>query len=264
MKISVIVPFWNSEAWLGRCCESLLKQDGDFDFILVDDRSTDNSRDIAYEYCNKDQRFILLTNHRTKGVSGARNTGIDYAVRCDDVDWITFLDADDEWLENAYETYKKVISVDSRANIHQLNHIRHYTAKNLSVNKYYNYEGVYYIGKLPQMWFGVWNKVFKREFLTDIRFDEKLQYGEDGLFAFECLIKDNYIHHGEKDAVVTKHRFDNKQSLSHVKTADDIYKQLQAYEAFFLKQTDRVVRIELAQEISKLWGIRMVKAVQAE
>lgn len=263
MKIDVIVPFWNSEAWLGRCCESLTTQDGDFEFILVDDQSTDNGREIAYEYCMKDQRFMLMTNHRTKGVSGARNTGIDYAVN-DEAEWITFLDADDELLPNAYDTYCKVIKQDSRANIHQLNHLRYYTARNLLVNKYYNSAGVYCIGKLPQMWFGTWNKLFKREFLTDVRFNENLQYGEDGMFALECLIKDNYLHHGDKNEVAVKHRFDNKQSLSHVKTADDIYKQLQEYEALFYKQTDKVVRIELAQEIAKLWSIRMVKAIQAE
>lgn len=262
MKISVIVPFWNSEKWLGRCCESLISQEGDFDFILVDDKSTDNSRDIAYEYCMKDPRFILITNHRTKGVSGARNTGLEYAVQ--EKGWITFLDADDEMLPNSYDTFRKVINGDARANIHQLNHMRYYTAKDKLVLKYYNYGGIYFIDKLPNMWFCIWNKLFNSEFLKDIRFDENLQYGEDGMFALECFIKDNYIHHADKNDVAVKHRFDNKQSLSHVKKPEDIYKQVQAYEAFFHKQTDKTVRIVLAQEIAGLWSVRMIKTIQEE
>ena len=260
MKISVIVPFWNSEQWVGRCCESLIKQDGDFEFILIDDKSTDNGKSVVHEYCLKDDRIRLYANIHGKGVSGARNTGIDYATG----EWVTFLDADDELLANAYKTYRQVIAEDDRANIHQLNHLRYYTAKNYSVIKNTNKEGVYCYGKLPDMWFGVWNKLYRREFLNGIRFDENLQYGEDGLFALETFAKDNYIHHGSEKQVAVKHRFDNKQSLSKIKSADDVHKQLQAYDNFYSKQTDKTVRIELAQIIADLWGHRLIKGILEE
>lgn len=260
MKISVIVPFWNSEQWIGRCCESLIKQDGDFEFILIDDKSTDNGKSVVHEYCLKDDRIRLYANIHGKGVSGARNTGLDYATG----EWVTFLDADDELLPNAYKTYRMVIAEDDRANIHQLNHMRYYTAKNFSVIKYTNKEGIYCYGKLPDMWFGVWNKLYRREFLNGIRFDENLQYGEDGLFALETFIKDNYIHHGSEKQVTVKHRFDNKQSLSKVKSADDVHKQLQAYDNFYSKQTDKTVRIELAQIIADLWGHRLIQGILEE
>ena len=136
MKISVIVPFWNSEKWLGVCCESLISQEGDFDFILVDDKSTDNSREIAYEYCMKDSRFMLMTNFRTKGVSGARNTGLEYA--CQEKGWITFLDADDELLDNAYQMFMSAIESDERANVHQFNSLRYYPQIDKTVLKYTN------------------------------------------------------------------------------------------------------------------------------
>ena len=122
MKISVIIPFWNSEKWIGRCCESLLKQKGDFEFLFIDDKSTDRGRDVVLSYCNKDPRFRLIANAYGKGVSGARNTGLQVA----EGEWITFLDADDEYLDDAYETFMKVIAADSRANIHQMNHLRYY------------------------------------------------------------------------------------------------------------------------------------------
>lgn len=256
MKISVVVPFWNSEQWLDRCLASLKAQGGDFEFIIVDDHSTDSGREIAEKYWRKDKRFILVTNERTKGVSGARNTGIDHASG----EWITFLDADDELLPDAYSIFKSVISQDTRANIHQMNHMRYYTAIDKLAMKYANYGGVYGFGNLPQHWFGVWNKLYKREFLT-VRFVEGLQYGEDGLFILECLIKDNYLHHAEYGKVAIKHRFDNKKSLSHVKTAEDIYAQIQAYGDLFIRQTDKIIRQDIAQEIANLWGIRMIKAL---
>ena len=109
MTISVIVPFWNSEKWLGRCCESLDKR---LEVILVDDGSTDSGREIAESY-----GFKVIENERTKGVSGARNTGLDYSHG----EWVTFLDADDEMLPNAWETFQKAIS---DFNVIQLPHKR--------------------------------------------------------------------------------------------------------------------------------------------
>lgn len=259
MKISVIVPFWNSEAWIGRCCESLLKQDGDFEFILVDDKSTDNGKAIVHEYCTKDTRFRLYGNIHGKGVSGARNTGLDHATG----EWVTFLDADDELMPNAYKAYRHVIAEDDRANIHQMSHARYKTALNYTTISSVH-EGIYCFGKLPNWWFGVWNKLYRREFLNGIRFDENLQYGEDGMFALETFIKDDYIHCGSEKLIAVKHRFDNKGSLSKVKTADDVFRQLQAYEQFYAKQTRKIVRIELAQIIADLWGHRLIKGIQEE
>ena len=264
MLISVIVPFYNSEQWLGRCLASLTMQAGDFEFLIVDDHSTDKSIEVAYEYCNHDSRSRLLTNNSGKGVSGARNTGID----CASGTWVTFLDADDEMLANAHLTFRRIIERDSRANIHQLNHMRYYTAIDKLVLKYANYGGVYGFGKLPDMWFGVWNKLYRADFIKDIRFDEDLQYGEDGLFNIMCLIKDNYIHHAQLDEVAVKHRFDNKESLSHIKTADDIFKYIKKYEevyegltAFYEDEAVDVMRKELCGIIGDLWSVRMVKTI---
>lgn len=250
MKISVIVPFWNSEKWLGDCCESLTSQEGDFDFILVDDKSTDNSRDIAYEYCKKDPRFILMTNFRTKGVCGARNTGLEYAVQ--EKGWITFLDADDELLDNAYPKFTMAIESDKRANIHQFNCMRYYPQIDKTMLKYMNLKGKYHSGKMPMLWFGVWNKLYRAEFLKDIRFDESLQYGEDGLFVLECLGKDDYIHHENSSTV--KHRFVNPKSLSKTKTRDDLLDTVHSMEAFMLRQDNVQLREFVCMEISRLWS----------
>lgn len=257
--ISIVVPFWNSEKWLGRCCESLHKQEGDFLFLLIDDHSTDNGKEIAYEYCMKDQRFRLLTQVHSKGVSGARNTGIDYAVQSSD--WVTFLDADDELLEGAYEIFSKAIEADPKANMHQFNHMRYYTAIDKLTLKYTNKGGTYTFSDLPKMWFCVWNTLYRADFIKDIRFDENLQYGEDGLFNIECFEKDNYLHHAELKQVAVKHRFDNKESLSRVKTPEDIIKHIKSYTDVWERLTDKDMKITLAVTIADLWEHKLVDTI---
>ena len=243
--ISVIVPFWNAEEYIGRCIDSL-NQPGDFEFIFVDDFSTDSGAD---RFSAPDERFRLISNERTKGVSGARNTGIDHASG----EWITFLDVDDEWLPGAYQAFKGTITSDERANIHQFNHIRYYTKLGKQAVKYANGTGVYSSAKMPQCWFGVWNKLFRREFLT-ITFDEHLRYGEDGLFVLECLALDDYIHHAHRNCYVVKHRFDNPQSLSKTKREEDIFDYWHALERFIRSQTSPQLKRTVCGFMSEQWA----------
>ena len=245
--ISVIVPYKDSEMWLGRCCESMHEQGGDFEFILVDDFSEDGGPKIVDFYVDIDSRFRGIVNQRGKGVSGARNTGLDIARG----EWVTFLDADDELLQNAYRTLSSY--AEAGRNVIQFNHMRYYTRIDKLTLKYTNDRGEFSLPTLPVHWFGVWNKLFRAEFVKDIRFDESLQYGEDGLFVFECLAKDGTIYHADKEATVVKHRFDNKNSLSQSKTLLDIVKQLRAYEDFLLRQDGPAIRVAVCQEMAKLW-----------
>ena len=256
--ISVIVPYWNAAAWIGRCIESLKKQQGDFEFILVDDNSRDNGPEIARQMTESDDRFCCINNVNKRGPSGARNTGIVAA----EGEWITVLDADDEMLDNAYETMVSVIAEDPRANIHQLNHLRYYTSIDKLTLKYTNECGTYSSKNLPDIWFGVWNKIIRREWLGDIRFNEKLRYGEDGLFVLECLAKDDYIHHARKKITTTKHRFDNKLSLSHIKTLKDLLTYIHELEAFILRTENVDVRLAACRVLGDEWtSPRLLKAV---
>ena len=250
MKISVIVPYHNAAPWLVRCLNSLTDNEGDFEFILVNDRSEDAGPNIVRQYAAIDDRFVVLDNEHGPGVSGARNTGLD-AINGD---WATFLDADDKYVDCAFETLKREISANKLAAMIQFNHLRHYTEINKTVLKYTNEAGVYKVDDLPNIWFGVWNKLFRADFVKDIRFDERLQYGEDGLFILECLSKGAYIYHAEKQSVVVIHSFINKQSLSKIKTADDLLKQVHVYEEYLLNQERPEMRIALCKELSRLWG----------
>lgn len=92
-KVSVIVPVYNVEKYLRRCIDSILTQTfTDFELILVDDGSLDNSPAICDEYSQKDGRVNVI--HKTNGgVSAARNCGLDIACG----EYIAFCDSDDYW-----------------------------------------------------------------------------------------------------------------------------------------------------------------------
>ena len=251
--ISVIVPYKNAKRYIGRCLHSLADQDGDFEFIIVNDGSQDSGPDIAAAYAKKDARFVLMDNERGPGVSGARNTGLDHSAG----EYITFLDSDDEFLPNAYKTLTSVLK--RNANVYQFNHMRWIARKNREVHKYQNKRGLYTSANLPGAWFGVWNKLFRAEFIQDIRFDERTQYGEDGLFILECLARDDRILHADFKQRVCKHNLENAESLSHIKTGDDLLKQAHLYEEFMLRQTNPQLRLAVCNELSILWAHKRMR-----
>lgn len=89
--ISVIVPIYNAEKYLGKCIESLIHQSyRALQIILVNDGSTDNSLTIAQAYAAQDAR-IAIYSQPNKGQAAARNNGLQYAHG----EWIAFVDADD-------------------------------------------------------------------------------------------------------------------------------------------------------------------------
>ena len=90
-KVSIIVPVFNVEKYLKRCLESLISQTfKDIEIILVNDGSTDNSKNICEQFVKKDSRIILI-NKENAGVSSARNFGIEHSKG----KYISFVDADD-------------------------------------------------------------------------------------------------------------------------------------------------------------------------
>ena len=103
-KVSVIVPVYNVEKYLRRCLDSIVNQTyRDLEIILVDDGSPDNSGAICDEYAGKDDR-IQVIHQNNRGLSAARNTGLDVATGA----YISFVDSDD-WLQDAFveKLYKK-------------------------------------------------------------------------------------------------------------------------------------------------------------
>lgn len=99
MKLSVIIPVYNGEAYLEECLQSVAAQTyRDFEAIVVNDGSSDSSLEIAKGMARRDSRFKILTT-ANRGVSAARNTGLDVA----EGDFVTFVDADDLLYTRALE-----------------------------------------------------------------------------------------------------------------------------------------------------------------
>lgn len=106
--ISVITPVYNTEKLLPRCLDSILGQTfQDFDLILVNDGSKDNSGKICEDYAARDSRIHVI-HQNNSGVSAARNAGLDWVMENSDSQWILFVDSDDWVHAQAFETLLKL------------------------------------------------------------------------------------------------------------------------------------------------------------
>ena len=107
IKISVIIPVFNSEKYLKKCLDTVLLQTlSDIEIICIDDGSTDSSLQILQQYSRKDHRFkIIFQSH--EGAGSARNKGLAIAQG----EYLSFLDSDDffepDMLEQMYNCSKK-------------------------------------------------------------------------------------------------------------------------------------------------------------
>ena len=102
MKLSVIIPLFNSGHFLSRCIGSLLNQDIDtkeYEILIINDGSTDNSLNIALEFADKHPN-VFVHNKANGGVGSARNKGMSLAIG----EYIYFIDPDDYILANVFKT----------------------------------------------------------------------------------------------------------------------------------------------------------------
>lgn len=235
-KITLIVPAYNEGPFIDRCIASIKNQTVPFDqVIFIDDCSTDGTLRKLLKV-NRAPVWTVISFLENHGVSFARNTGIDQAKG----DWVTFLDADDELLPDAYEQMAKAIEKAKGAPVVQLNHLRYYAEIDKLACKYKNQQGIYTLQNPPKCWCMVWNKLIKTEWLKEnrIRFKQGLQHGEDELFNLEMLREHPFIACAEAHRIAVKRHFDNKQSLSHSKGKEELRAQINALEEFLFKLGD--------------------------
>ena len=211
--VTVIVPFKNAAPWIKRCADSLMAQDGELEVIWVNDGSEDGSDDIVAEYAG--DKFLLVDNEDMRGVSGARNTGLKYAHG----DWITFLDADDEYAPFAMNALNASIRMYPDAELIQLNHVR-VTSQGVHMPRMFNPRGKYTLDHLPKLWMSTCNKLFKRDLIRGLEFITGLNHGEDELFVLNCLERARAVYCSEHIAL--HYHKDNPRSLSTVTSFDDL------------------------------------------
>ena len=109
--VSIITPVYNSKKFIKDAIESVIAQSyQNWEMIIVDDASTDNSMEIIQRYVNREYRIVLFSNDKNLGASESRNL----AIREAKGNYIAFLDSDDRWLPNKLE---KQIELMERENI---------------------------------------------------------------------------------------------------------------------------------------------------
>lgn len=189
--VSIIVPIYNTEMYLSKCIDSICNQSYPYlQIVLVDDQSTDNSLNICDYYKKRDSRITVI-HQKNKGVSGARNTGLANSIG----DYVMFVDSDDELdidavkllLHDAIE-YNADIVAGSQQITNQKGQIINSNFDD-SISVFYNDEAILLSLKGDINTISACAKLFKRDFIEEIYFEEGKNIHEDGFFLFQCCLK---------------------------------------------------------------------------
>ena len=209
--ISAIIPVYNTESYIGVCLESLVKQTyTNFEVLMIDDGSTDNSGRICQEYTESDSRFHYYRKENG-GVSSARNLGIEYSRG----DYLTFVDSDD-WVEEDFlevlysalisesasvsiSTYKRFSMEDNTWYVHSFQ--RGYEKRVFNYLELIN--ELIDLDSFDHSYRFVSGKLVRRDILGDIRFNTLTILGEDMEFWFKIYLispksvyinRDSYVY----------------------------------------------------------------------
>lgn len=162
VKVSVVIPVYNSAIFLKDCLESLLKQTlSEIEIICINDGSTDNSLEILKSYAEKDER-IKVVNKKNEGQSIARNIGINMACG----EYLGFVDSDD-WVDLDY--FEKLYNAAQKYNCDiACAGFKKITKNKIKIGKSYAEEKIYSLtdakvkaDKIPAHNY-IWNKIYKR------------------------------------------------------------------------------------------------------
>ena len=196
IKVSIIVPIYNAQKTIGRCIDSILNQDfSDFELLLIDDGSKDESGRICDSYAEKDNRIHVI-HKENSGVSASRNL----ALREARGEYLQFLDADDWVTPNA--TRLLVQSIEQNECDMVISDFYRVIGERLSHKGSIDEDGVltrekfanFMMENPADFYYGVlWNKLYKRSIIEKYQLcmNPKISWCEDFMFNLE------YIRHCE-------------------------------------------------------------------
>lgn len=233
VRISVIIPVFNKEDCIRKTIESVLNQSYEnLQIILVDDGSADSSFSICREYEKRDNRVLAL-HQENKGVSAARNKGIDAA----DGEWISFIDCGD-YIEPSY--YEKAVAnmLDDSLDVicttvYKVQSNGKYQRETRQAEKRVLSREAAMRMMLNREWMtiAVYDKIYKRK--ISARFDETITHNEDALFCYEMLKGSNRIlldsdiryYYTYDENSVSRMKFSKKQ-MSIVRAQNQIFEDI--------------------------------------
>lgn len=252
-KVSVIMPVFNSENFIRDAIQSVLKQTfKDFELILVNDASTDNSGVICNELSKIDSRIRVIHLNTNEGICGARNTGLNSAKG----EYIAFCDDDDIFSANLLESnyslakgYNADMVKFGRKLVDELANGEVIREKGSAIPDLLVYKedelkkNFFYIRSLGTL-INVWNGLYRMRMIQDykIKFDERMKFGsEDADFSMRCYLKTKTLvinpeicyTHFRRNAFSTSRKFNLNKVESLVmaaKTEENIWKKLERTE----------------------------------
>ena len=240
MKISVIVPVYKVEKYIEKCIQSLLDQSyTNFEALIVDDGSPDQSIAIAKQLVGEDPRFIFLEKGNG-GLSSARNMGLDYATG----DYIAFLDSDDFIDIHCFRECSNAILKNENTDILLFGYIEVQEDSYKKIGSfmpdlegYYKKKDILFIEDTIN--YSVWNKLYKNELFKNLRFVEGIIYEDKEispklLYQKSIVILDKYLYFYtiRKNSIMRSY---NQNSLKSYIYIYDQYKKLKKSEYYYHK-----------------------------
>ena len=237
-KISIIVPVYNAEKKLGQCIESLINQTyKNIEIILINDGSTDNSKEVCDKYKKLDNRIITI-HKANEGVSKTRNLGIKKSTG----EVIMFVDSDDyieeSCCEEAFKQYSKnkshlvIWGYNNKSQIHQTTTTIFSNEEEVSILALSNFLDV----KCRKLLNSPCNKLYSVHLIKSnkLLFKEDLSLAEDLLFNLNYL---DYMDEQGKLVIINKGLYnyndDSEQSLSKLMDDEYINYRSQIYDKLF-------------------------------
>ena len=225
MKISIIIPAYNCEKYIGRCLKSILQQNyKNYEVIVVNDGSTDKTGIISEQFAKKDKRFMII-NQENGGVSKARNNGIMQSAG----EYIMFVDGDDLLARNSLRNLVDgarggVQDIVKGGIIKKGRFIRlllRYPQDIIGNRKMID-SGIANAVFETDYLCPVWGCLYKRSLIQDIHFNEKIKLGEDFEFfinsilrsqTFTILNKKTYIYRINNNSITRKFDFKKNKKM---------------------------------------------------
>lgn len=196
--LSIIVPVYNVEEYLPRCIDSILSQTfTDFELILIDDGSPDDSGEVCDIWAEKDSRIRVI--HKSNGgVNAARNTGLSLAKGR----YITFIDGDDFIKSNTFEKALAILEENSEIDLLQYPEIQVQDGKERLWSGYPKVPIILsnscekmkaIIGAVPYIPGGLWGKIYRGSVWNNLRLRADMCFCEDMIILPDILEKGRSI-----------------------------------------------------------------------
>lgn len=237
VTFSIIVPIYNAEKWLQDAVDSVMSQSvSDWELILVDDGSTDTSKNVVENLVASNPRIKAIFNEN-HGVSAARNQGLQAAKG----KYIIFLDADDMLAENALSIYLDIIAKHPETEIIKTSHnVKNHD--NLFETRFAKerigcedkmLDGALFLEKVAWYHCVIYAYCYKASLLKDnkLQFLEEVSYLEDGAFIVTALRKAKHCYYSPECTYVYRYQ-ESLESLSNsvsTKKAEGVFKVLVSF-----------------------------------